>query len=135
MHIVRHIVRDRISFSAISALFAIILLLQGLSAGFAQGGMAAAAADPFNILCFTDEPGSAAHGTPANGPAKHAQGLCATLCQLSQALVAAIPVSAALVRPNGLWTSVETIPGHLVPPRPAMGLVAEARAPPLFSAV
>ncbi|WP_223215845.1 hypothetical protein [Rhizobium herbae] len=68
MYIVRQIVRDRISFSAISALFAIVLLLQGLSAGFAQGGMAAAAADPFNILCFTDAAGSAAHTTPVDGP-------------------------------------------------------------------
>jgi|UPI0003A4E0D5 hypothetical protein len=46
MHVVRQIVRDRIEFSAISALFAIVLLLQGLSAGFAQGGMAAAEDEP-----------------------------------------------------------------------------------------
>ncbi|MEK1930029.1 MAG: hypothetical protein AAAC47_09645 [Pararhizobium sp.] len=135
MHILRQIVKDRTSFSAISALFAIVLLLQGLSAGFAQGGMAAAAADPFNILCFADEPGAAAHTKPVDGPVKHAQCPCATLCQQSQALVAAVPVAMdVLVRSDGLWTTVEVIPDHLVPPLPAIGLVAEARAPPIFSA-
>jgi hypothetical protein len=136
MHILRQIVKDRNSFSAISALFAIVLLLQGLSAGFAQGDMAAAAADPFNILCYDDEPGAAAHTKPVDGPVKHAQCPCATLCQQSQTLVAPIPVAMdALVRPHAFWTTVEVIPDHLVPPLPGTGLVAEARAPPGFSAV
>ncbi|CAN7560687.1 hypothetical protein LJR235_003970 [Pararhizobium sp. LjRoot235] len=135
MHILRQIVRDRISSSAISALFAIVLLLQGLSAGLAQGGVAAAAADPFNILCFADEPGSATHRTPVDKPSKHAQCPCATLCQHSQAVIA-IPVATdILVRPHRLQTTVGVIPDHLLPPLPAIGLVAEARAPPVFSAM
>jgi hypothetical protein len=134
MHIVRQIVRDRISFSAISALFAIVLLLQGLSAGFAQGGMAAALADPFNILCLTDAAGSAAHSKPADGPGRHAQCPCVTFCRQSQALAAVSSVATdVLARPGGLWTTVEVIPDHLVSPSPAIGLVAEARAPPVFS--
>ncbi|MCV9962469.1 hypothetical protein OIU34_11205 [Pararhizobium sp. BT-229] len=136
MHIARQIVRDRISFSAISALFAVVLLLQGLSTGFAQGGVAAAVADPFNILCIDNEVSSAAHAKPVNGPAKHAQCPCATLCQQSYTVAATIPVAAdGLIRPDGRWTPVEIIRSHLVPPLPAIGLVAEARAPPTFSAV
>jgi hypothetical protein len=96
--------------------------------------MAAALADPFNILCLTDAAGSAAHSKPADGPGRHAQCPCVTFCQQSQALAAVSSVATdVLARPGGLWTTVEVIPDHLVSPSPAIGLVAEARAPPVFS--
>jgi hypothetical protein len=55
MKTLRLVLRDRVSAGAIAALFAVMLLMQGLLGGVAQGSMASAAVDPFNVLCVSHE--------------------------------------------------------------------------------
>lgn len=51
MKLMRQLLKDRVSASAIAFLISCFLLLQGVVGAVAQGAMAAAAVDPLNVIC------------------------------------------------------------------------------------
>ncbi len=134
MKILRPILRDRVSAGAIAALFAAMLLMQGLLSGIAQGTMASAAADPFNILCIAHQDGPQ-QTLPDGGPAKAAHDLCATLCQLAAGYTPALPGRSVDIVSPALSVVVEIhFAAKPVPRIDLRSFFAEARAPPLISA-
>lgn len=134
MKTLRLILRDRVSAGAMTALVAVMLLMQGLLAGVAHGTMASAAVDPFNIICIAHEDGPQ-QTLPDSGPAKAAHDLCATLCQLAAGYTPALPgrsvdIAMPVVgRVAEVYFTSKSAVRVILP-----SSFAEARAPPFLSA-
>lgn len=128
----RLLLRDRLSAGAIAGMVAFMLLFQALLSGFASGAMAASAADPLGVICTMEGMGPAGGDKqPARSPAECP---CGTLCQLAVAATPGLPgeqLAFILERPeaNGTVVAEQRQPA----PQGQRGLIAEARAPPLFS--
>lgn len=124
--------RDRHSVGGFAGLIAILLLLQGLLAGMAQGAMAAAAVDPLHVICSVEGAVPVDGGdTPLR---KAADCPCGTLCQLASAFAPVLPgdqpgLILAEPREAGRLAFSPTSPSHAS----LRGLIAEARAPPTTS--
>jgi hypothetical protein len=132
MGMMRRLLQDRVSGSAVAVLVACLLLIQGLLAGTAQGAMAATAADPLNVICSMsgfDPLDQAGHD---NAPLKKGPECPGgTLCRLA---ATAVPV--ILGQQSGfLHVAVETAVDSVFPKEHASapvlrGLIAQPRAPP-----
>jgi hypothetical protein len=127
----RLLLRDRLSAGAIAGIIAFMLLFQALLSGFASGAMAASAADPLGVICTMEGMGPAGGDQPARSPAECP---CGTLCQLAVAATPGLPgeqLALILARPvaDGTVVAEQRQPA----PQGQRGLIAEARAPPLFS--
>ena len=134
MKTLRLVLRDRVSAGAIAVLFAAMLLMQGLLAGVANGTMASAAVEPFNILCIAHEDGPQ-HSLPDGGPDKAAHDLCATLCQLATGYTPALPGRSVDIAAPVFSGAAEIYFAAKSAPRGAIrSFFAEARAPPSISA-
>ena len=135
MKVMRQFLKDRLSAGAIVAMIAYVLLLQGFITGIAQGEMMRAVGDPLLVICSTGTDTTATPIKPGEtGATKHVQCPCATLCHL----VVADHSSSSVDVPAPAYDAVaglETGFAH----RPAFPapdvhrLLAEARAPPVFS--
>lgn len=133
MKILRLVLKDRLSAGAIAALVGFLLLAQGLFGGLAQGTMASAAVDPFNILCIAHETDAAQKRVPGD-PVQGAHDLCATLCQLAASVPPVLPSHVAgIVSPVQQADKPHPVREILTAAVPR-GNFAEARAPPFFSA-
>ncbi|URK88734.1 hypothetical protein LP421_17535 [Rhizobium sp. RCAM05350] len=120
------------SAGAMTALVAVMLLMQGLLAGVAHGTMASTAADPFNIICVSHD-GSLEQRLPGDAPVKPGHDLCATLCQLAAGYTPALPGRSVDIAALHATTEVYFAPKHA--PRVVLrSFFAEARAPPSISA-
>ncbi len=123
------------SAGAIAALFAVMLLMQGLLGGVAQGSMASAAVDQFNLLCVSHEGDGLDQRLPSDGPVKSGHDLCATLCQLASGYTPALPGRPVEIASPALRDAGEAYFVRKNVPRAVLrSLFAEARAPPSFSA-
>jgi len=124
-----------VSAGAIAALFAVMLLMQGLLGGVAQGSMASAAVDPFNVLCVSHEGDGLDQRLPSDSPVKNGHDLCATLCQLASGHTPALPGRSVEIASPALRDAGETYFVQKNVPRAVLrSFFAEARAPPSFSA-
>jgi len=135
MKTLRLVLRDRVSAGAIAVLVAAMLLMQGLLGGIAQGTMASAAVDPFNILCVSHD-GGLEQRLPGDGPVNKAgHDLCATLCQLAAGSNPALPGRSVEI---AHVASGDTTKAYFAPksvPRTVLrSFFAEARGPPSISA-
>ncbi|KQV10545.1 hypothetical protein ASC97_17030 [Rhizobium sp. Root1203] len=133
MGMMRRLLQDRVSGSAIAVLVACLLLIQGLLAGTAQGAVAATAADPFHVICSMSGFDPLDHAGRDTAPLKKGPECpCATLCRL-----AATAVPAILVEQSGfLHVAVETafdsvFPKALASAPVLRGVIAQPRGPPL----
>jgi hypothetical protein len=130
----RQLLRDRVSVGAIAALIGCMLLFQGLFAGFSQGAMAAAAADPLHVICASDGTISTATKEPGAPADKAFNCPCATLCQLASSAMPAVAgalVAFAYTAPKD--TKVVRIDPNDVFRPLLRSFLAEARAPPILS--
>lgn len=133
METLRLVLKDRMSAGAIAVLAGFLLLAQGLFGGLAQGTMASASVDPFNILCITHETDAAQKQVPGD-PVQGAHDFCATLCQLAASVTPVLPSHVA-----GIVSPVRQA-GKPHPAREILAIAvsrgnfAEARAPPSLSA-
>ncbi|WP_438750516.1 DUF2946 family protein [Pararhizobium sp. O133] len=133
MKTLRLVLKDRMSAGAIAALVGFLLLAQGLFGGLAQGTMASAAVDPFNILCIAHETDPAQKPVPGD-PVQRAHDLCATLCQLAASVTPVLPSHVAgIVSPIQQADKPNPTRQILAAVAPR-GNFAEARAPPSLSA-
>ncbi|HTO33886.1 MAG TPA: hypothetical protein VL202_22335 [Pararhizobium sp.] len=133
MKTLRLILRDRVSAGALAALVGFLLLAQGLVGGVAQGTMASAAVDPFNILCIAHETDGAQKQAPGD-PVQTAHDLCATLCQLATGSTPFLPgqvvgIVSAAREADRPYLTPQILPGAI-----ARDIFTEARAPPSLSA-
>ncbi|MBP1858100.1 hypothetical protein [Rhizobium herbae] len=134
MKTLRLVLRDRVSAGAIAVLVGAMLLMQGLLGGIAQGTMASAAVDPFNILCVSHD-SSLGQRLPGDGPVKAGHDLCATLCQLAAGSTPVLPGRSADVASPALHEVAEAYFTPEGTPRAVLrSFFAEARAPPFLSA-
>ncbi|OBZ96815.1 hypothetical protein ADU59_03530 [Pararhizobium polonicum] len=134
MKTLRLVLRDRVSAGAIAVLVGAMLFMQGLLGGVAQGTMASAAADPFNILCVSHD-GSLEQRLPGDAPGTAHHDLCATLCQLAAGATPALPGGSAEIAYAAASDTAEAyFAAKRVPRAVLRSFFAEARAPPLFSA-
>ena len=128
----RRLFRDRVTAGLWVVLIAAALLLQGVLASVVQGRMAAAAADPLNVICSD-------HGTgpisPAGDPRdKSVDCPCATLCRLAAtAMPAVLGEPAALVVQYSAISAAPLLRLADLSVAPPLDLSAPPRAPPSVS--
>ncbi len=135
MKTLRLVLKDRVSAGAIAVLVAFMLLMQGLLGGVAQGSMASAAVDPFNLLCVSHEGDGFDQRLPSDGPVKSGHDLCATLCQLASGYTPALPGRSVEIASPALRDAGEVYFARKSVSRAVLrSLFAEARAPPSISA-
>jgi hypothetical protein len=136
---IRTILRDRVSTSAITLLVASLLMIQGLLSGQAQGAMSAMAVDPLHSICSTageisaaqaesdDHSHGSSHGKAADCP-------CCTLCRLASHAMPAIlgaNDSVAYAAAEAATTIAAAVETSITPP--LRGRIAQPRAPPSIS--
>ena len=140
---IRTVLRDRVSASAITLLVACILLIQGLISGQAQGAMAASAVDPLGSICTMtgqsaidgvdrlENSDGASHG---KSHGKAADCPCSTLCRLAAHPAPAIlGADSAILHVDAIGiASVVLSAGNAITPT-LRGLIGEPRAPPPIS--
>lgn len=91
MKAIRQLLRDRVSVGMLAAILAAALLFQAALAGFSQGAMAAATADPLNVICHSgDDTSPLSHSSrtgelPIECP-------CGLMCQAASGMHGALPV-------------------------------------------
>jgi hypothetical protein len=131
MKLMRAFLRDRISASAIAALVAYILLLQGFAGAFAQGAMAASASDPIHVICSSNGDGAVDPAQSGSGK-KPVDCPCANLCRLGASAMPAVPTPHIVVlhAASGIDAPVFVPPGQR-PHQPLRGLIGQPRAPPI----
>lgn len=133
MGMMRRLLRDRVSASAVAVLVACLLLIQGLLAGTAQGAMAASAADPFHVICSMSGTGSVDQSGHDNAPLKKVPECpCGTLCRLAAGAMPAILGGQS----GSLYLAVETAIDSVFPEEHVSSpvlrdLIGQPRAPPL----
>lgn len=135
MKTMRRILGDRISATAIAALVACLLALQGFMGGIAQSAAAMSAVDPLHVICSSS--GETVADLPAGGdkPAgKAAECPCGMPCRLAtMAMPAIVGDSGVFIHPFA-ETVAAVFPRFddvFLPVR--QGLLPEARAPPFLS--
>ncbi len=141
---IRTVLRDRVSASAITLLVAFLLLIQGLLSGQAQGSMAASANDPLQSICAMAGESvvdHAYHAENSDGGASHDQSHgkaadcpCCTLCRLAaHAMPAILGADTATLHVDavGVATVVFTAENAITPT--LRGLIGQPRAPPQIS--
>jgi hypothetical protein len=128
----RRMFRDRLAGSVLAAAIAYALLLQGLIGTYAQAAMAAAEAGPAMVICSHAGAADTGGGHPLEDLAHDC---CAAACQ------AACAIGPALASGCDLGPAFTALPSSPWWPRPEdgkpprfLGLIREARGPPLFSA-
>jgi hypothetical protein len=139
MGMIRSVLRDRVSASAIALLVACLLMIQGLLSGQAQGAMAAISVDPLQAICSImgevslqqvdkdDASHGSSHGKAADCP-------CCTLCRLASFAMPAILGADTAVAHVALDMSDVMAVAVDTPIRPALRrLIAQPRAPPFVS--
>ena len=145
---IRTVLRDRVSASAITLLVAFLLLIQGLLSGQAQGSMAASANDPLQSICAMAGESvvdHAYHAENSDGGASHDQSHdqshgkaadcpCCTLCRLAaHAMPAILGADTVILHVDavGVATVVFTAENAITPT--LRGLIGQPRAPPQIS--
>ncbi|WP_160007180.1 DUF2946 domain-containing protein [Rhizobium sp. 18055] len=139
MGMIRTILRDRVSTSAITLLVACLLMIQGLLSGQAQGAMAVMAVDPLHSICSTageisaaqaesdDHSHGSSHGKAADCP-------CGTLCRLASHAMPAILGADDSVAYTAVETAITTAFALETSFTPTLrGRIAQPRAPPSIS--
>ncbi|KQS90418.1 MULTISPECIES: hypothetical protein [unclassified Rhizobium] len=119
------------SAGAIAALVGFLLLAQGLFGGLAQGTMASAAVDPFNILCIAHETDAAQKQGPGD-PVHGVHDLCATLCQFAASVTPVLPSHVAGILSPVQQAGKPQPAREILPAAVPRGNFAEARAPPIL---
>jgi hypothetical protein len=136
---IRTVLRDRVSTSAITLLVACLLMIQGLLSGQAQGAMAAMPVDPLQSICSTAGEISvtqAESGDPSHGSShgKAADCPCCTLCRLASHAAPAIlgaDHSVAYIAAEAATTIAVAVETSIIPT--LRGRIAQPRAPPSIS--
>ncbi len=144
MGMIRTVLGDRASASAITLLVALLLLIQGLLSGQAQGSMATSAMDPLQSICsmagesvigHIDHAESTNDGTSHDrSHGKAADCPCCTLCRLAaHAMPAILGADPAILHVDavGAATIVFTADAAITPT--LRGLIGQPRAPPQIS--
>jgi len=127
MRFIRQIIGDSMSGGVLSALIAVMLLLQGAIGGYAQAGMVSSHADA-GIICTEHGTGVPKPGAPAD---KSWPACCGIGCQALSSLASLLPVKGpALSAPLFMEASSAGVPADAGPTPRALGLTREARAPP-----
>ncbi|MGK6312084.1 DUF2946 family protein [Neorhizobium sp. DT-125] len=127
MRFIRQIIGDSTSGGVLSALIAVMLLLQGMIGGYAQAGMVSLHADA-GVICT--EHGADA-STPQTPPGKSWPACCGIGCQALSSLASLLPVKGpALAAPLLAGIATASVPVEAGPTPHALGLAQEARAPP-----
>ncbi|WP_018898149.1 DUF2946 domain-containing protein [Rhizobium sp. 2MFCol3.1] len=138
---IRTVLGDRASASAITLLAALLLLIQGLLSGQAQGSMASAAMDPLQSICSMTGESVIDHVENTNDGTSHDQSHgkaadcpCCTLCRLAaHAMPAILGADSAILHVDavGAATIVFTADAAITPT--LRGLIGQPRAPPQIS--
>ncbi|MGK9051854.1 DUF2946 family protein [Neorhizobium petrolearium] len=130
MRFIRQIIGDSMSGGVLSALIAVMLLLQGAIGGYAQAGMASSHADA-GVICT--EHGADA-STPEGPSGKSWPTCCGIGCQALSSLSSLLPVKGPSLRaPLLVEAATASTPVGTVSAPHALGLAREARAPPTSS--
>lgn len=128
----RRLFRDRVTAGLWVVLIAAALLVQGVLASVAQGRMAAAAANPLNVICSDHGAGPI---SPAGDPReKSVDCPCATLCRLAAtAMPAVLDEPAVLITRHAPITAMLPMRLADLSVAPPLDLSAPPRAPPSVS--
>lgn len=131
MKAIRQILSDRILATALAAVIAYVLALQGFAGGYARASVITPADSALHVICASSGIADEASRSTQDPLRKSADCPCATLCRLAGSMAPAIlPVLTAAIR-LPIVTSSTVAPAsssslHL----PQRGLVAEPRGPP-----
>jgi hypothetical protein len=133
MKMLRRVIGDRASATAMAVLAAYLLLLQGFVGGMTRSAMAASAVDPLHIICVSD--GTMAGDLPSGGDGSSkgaADCPCASLCRLAATTPVAILPGAAFL---GLRNVYQLYTASFAAPQDVVvalrGLLPQPRAPPI----
>ena len=144
MGMIRTVLRDRVSASAIALLVALLLLIQGLLSGQAQGSMTASAVDPLHSICSITGDGvidHVDHAENTNDGTSHGQSHgkaadcpCCTLCRLAaHAMPAILGADTVILHIDAAGVAANVfIPESVITPT-LRGLIGQPRAPPQIS--
>ncbi|MFK0332368.1 DUF2946 family protein [Rhizobium sp. NPDC090275] len=141
---IRTVLGDRASASAITLLVALLLLIQGLLSGQAQGSMASAAMDPLQSICsmagesiidHVDHAENTNDGTSHDrSHGKAADCPCCTLCRLAaHAVPAILGADPAILRVDAVGATAIVVTAESAITPTLRGLIGQPRAPPQIS--
>jgi hypothetical protein len=144
MGMIRTVLRDRVSASAITLLVALLLLIQGLLSGEAQGSMASFAMDPTQSICSMTGESVIDHGDHAENThdgtshdrshGKAADCPCCTLCRLAaHAMPAILGADPAVLPADTVGVVSVVFPADNTITPSLRGLIGQPRAPPQIS--
>ena len=138
MAFLRLVLRDRMLASALALVLITLLLMQGLTVGFARSAMTGMMLGRGLVICAVSGPGSVSAAADDhrgdNGQQGHPDCPCGVLCRLAAGVLTAILIAVALlvlVTPRAQPSRPDA--PRAPPPRPRRGLTGYPRAPPLFS--
>lgn len=144
MGMIRTVLGDRASASAITLLVALLLLIQGLLSGQAQGSMANAAMDPLQSICsmagesvidHVDHAENTSDGTSHDrSHGKAADCPCCTLCRLAaHAMPAILGADTAILHVDAVGTAAIVFTADAAIAPTLRGRIGQPRAPPQIS--
>lgn len=132
MRLVRAVMQDRSSAGAVAMLALLLLLLQGITAGFAHGSIAAMSIGTDEIICSSHMSDGVTVKQNQQPATKKGNDCCGTLCRLAFAAAIALVVSPTEMT-GGIATSIDLTFFHSEtgsPPATA-NRESQPRGPPL----
>ena len=135
MMMMRRILEDRVSATAIAVLAVYLLLLQGLIGGMSRSAMAASAVDPLRALCISTDVAATDSASKSNDPEKRAADCpCASLCRLAGTASPALIPDVHVLELQAPRASNATLPAMELGVVPLLrDFLPQSRAPPSSS--
>lgn len=134
MRLIRQILSDRVLATAMAVVIAYMLVLQGLTGGYARASTISPAENPFHVICASAGTMDVAPENRSAPFTKKAECPCALLCRLANSTIPAVLGSVALTVATVGTIDHQTVAGPEKSPRhQPRRLIAEPRAPPRIS--